>query len=81
MEKIFKIAAAEYLGNILYVGKKSKVTEDIFWKTLGNQIKELTKDLPNQYDETYNNARTFLLAHPKTNVTVGNIAFEIINKK
>lgn len=61
------------------VGDKSKVTEELFYKSLNNEIKILTADLPDKFEETYKKAKDCL--NTGKALTVNNTWFQINTKK
>lgn len=51
MAQKFRIATASSLSNFNVIGVKSNVSEDFFWQTLKNKVKELTAGQPENFEQ------------------------------
>lgn len=80
MGQEFRVAVSHKIDRYNLVGDKSKISEDLFWEMLETKVKELTKELPDKYEETLEKAKKHLMTQ-KTSLTVANTWFEIRRKK
>jgi len=76
MKKTYQIAKAiKTAYGWVFVGEKSKVTQELFWDNVEMKTKELTKDQPKKYEETLEGVKTHLLE--KDSLTILDSWFKI----
>lgn len=51
MAQKFRIATSSQIDNLFIIGKKSTVTEELFWQTVKTKVKEITAKQPKRYEE------------------------------
>jgi hypothetical protein len=61
MPQTFKIAPASKLDGLMVIGKKSKVSEQLFWQKVESKVKEITEEQPNRFDEVMERVKKALL--------------------
>lgn len=76
MAQTFRIATSRKYDNILLIGNKSKVSEDLFWNLVETKVKALTYEQPDKYDEAFQRAKNHLLSQ-KSSLTIDDTWFEI----
>ncbi len=74
MAQIFRIATSSKLDKFNVIGKKSKVTEELFWQTVTSKVKEITESQPEKFEEVFQTVKTHL---QKQSVTIIDTWFEI----
>ncbi len=79
MDSVYRIASSEKIGgNFFTVGKKSKVTEKIFWDIVEKNVKYITRNQPNKFSETLELVKSHLMK--KEALTIGDTWFKISNR-
>lgn len=51
MAQKFRIATSSQIDKLFIIGKKSTVTEELFWQTVKAKVKEITAKQPKRYEE------------------------------
>ncbi len=67
MEGNYYIASSSKIGeDYNAIGEKSKVTETVFFRTLENEVKQITSKQPDRFEETH----TMVKDHIETGVSI-----------
>lgn len=74
MAKTFSIATSSKLDGLNVIGNKSKVSEEMFWQLITKQVKEMTTDSPDKFDEGFELIKSHL---SKGSLTIGDTWFEV----
>lgn len=77
MAQVFRIATSSKLDRFNVIGDKSKVSENIFWETVTNKVKEITANQPEKFEEILETVKTHL---QNKSVTIIDTWFEIKGK-
>lgn len=75
--KVFKIATSSQMDDFRVIGDKCKASEELFWQTLKDKVKQITFDQPDKYEEVLQKAKEALY---KSSLTIIDTWFEIKGK-
>ena len=74
MAQKFRIATSSIVDSLFIIGKKSTVTEELFWQTVKAKVKEITAQQPKRYEEVLTSVTDHL---KKGSITILDTWFEI----
>jgi hypothetical protein len=75
--KIYKIATSAQLDQFRVIGDKCKVSEELFWQSFNDKVKQITSDQPEKYEEVLQKAKEVLY---KSSLTIIDTWFEMKGK-